>query len=421
MFSIGKAGAAGKTVSELTAGSEVGTVTETAFGIARGVTYASIALAIGCLVFLLAVWLPGSPERRRARAGVARRLASVCARRLRLLMIVALAAGVVSEALQIVFQGATAAGITFWSALDVDVIREVLETRFGTVHLIACGGVRGRADPVQRSRLGAGASPGDRRRRRAVAPPLRIAPLELGADRRAVRLPRALPGAVRSRLDAEPERPPDSTRLAARGGDERLDRRTRRARAGAARPQHARSTTPDRTRLLAAALAPLLPACARVGLRSARDRTRAVVRPRSVARQPDQHGLRTRGAGQVRADAGADRARRLQPQPLAPATAKSLRPRERRQARPASALRRSLRTEIGIARRRARRHRAARQLRARQHARPPDRSRRRSSSVRSSCSSQSTRRRSAATRCTSTCSARATAASSTERRSSGSG
>ena len=53
VFSIGKAGAAGKSVSELTAGSEVGTVTETAFGIARGVTYASIALAIGCLVFLL--------------------------------------------------------------------------------------------------------------------------------------------------------------------------------------------------------------------------------------------------------------------------------------------------------------------------------------------------------------------------------
>jgi copper transport protein len=43
----------------------------------------------------------------------------------------------VSEVLQIVLQGATAAGITFWEALDADVIEEVLKTRFGTVHAIA--------------------------------------------------------------------------------------------------------------------------------------------------------------------------------------------------------------------------------------------------------------------------------------------
>ena len=48
----------GKTVAELTAGSEVGAATDVGFGLARGVTYAAIALAIGSLVFLLAVWLP---------------------------------------------------------------------------------------------------------------------------------------------------------------------------------------------------------------------------------------------------------------------------------------------------------------------------------------------------------------------------
>ena len=33
----------------------------------------------------------------------------------------------------IVLQGATAAGTSFWSALDADVMREVLHTRFGTI------------------------------------------------------------------------------------------------------------------------------------------------------------------------------------------------------------------------------------------------------------------------------------------------
>jgi copper transport protein len=136
VFSVGAAGAVGKSVSELTAESDVGTVTDVAFGIARGVTYASIALAIGCLLFLLAVWLPGL----RSVAGHEQEwltASEAFASRLRILMIVALSAGLVSELLQIVLQGATAAGVTFWSALDADVVREVLKTRFGTVHLIA--------------------------------------------------------------------------------------------------------------------------------------------------------------------------------------------------------------------------------------------------------------------------------------------
>jgi copper transport protein len=136
VFSIGAASTPGKTVSELTAESDVGAVTQTAFGISRGVTYASIALAIGCLLFLLLVWLPGL----RSVAGHEQEWLSASqafGRRIRTLMIAALGAGLVSEILQIVFQGATAAGITFWSALDLDIVREVLETRFGTVHVIA--------------------------------------------------------------------------------------------------------------------------------------------------------------------------------------------------------------------------------------------------------------------------------------------
>jgi copper transport protein len=50
--------------------------------------------------------------------------------------VAALAAGLVSEACQLVFQGASAAGTSFWQAIDTDVLREVVQTRFGTVHLL---------------------------------------------------------------------------------------------------------------------------------------------------------------------------------------------------------------------------------------------------------------------------------------------
>ncbi len=136
VFSIGVPGAQGRTVAELTAASDVGAVTDTAFGIARGVTYAAIALAIGSLVFLLAAWLPALRSTATAAAEWLE-ASQRFARRLRLLLLVALAAGVLGEAAQIVLQGATAAGTSFWSALDADVIQEVLDTRFGMVHLLA--------------------------------------------------------------------------------------------------------------------------------------------------------------------------------------------------------------------------------------------------------------------------------------------
>src|SRR6476661_956616 len=54
VFSIGEPGRTPKeTVSELTAGSGSGPVTETAFGLARGLQYMAIALAVGGLAFLL--------------------------------------------------------------------------------------------------------------------------------------------------------------------------------------------------------------------------------------------------------------------------------------------------------------------------------------------------------------------------------
>ncbi len=132
VFSIGKPGKApAETVSELTSGSGSGPVTETAFGIARGLQYAAIALGVGGLAFLLLAWLPalaavggeGDPWRRAAAA---------FASRLRTVLLVAAAIGALSAAAAIVLEGAEAAGISGFSALKETIVRETLETKFGT-------------------------------------------------------------------------------------------------------------------------------------------------------------------------------------------------------------------------------------------------------------------------------------------------
>jgi copper transport protein len=134
VFSIGRASAnPGQTVSELLEQrTEAGPVTDIGFGVARGLQYASIALAIGAAFFVLAIWLPalglvagGTSDWREASERFLGRLR----RMLALTVLVA----VLSSAAGIVFQGATAAGVSFWSALDPDIWGEVLETRFGTV------------------------------------------------------------------------------------------------------------------------------------------------------------------------------------------------------------------------------------------------------------------------------------------------
>jgi copper transport protein len=133
VFSIGQAGAApAETVSDLLSGSSVGPVTETAFGVARGLDYLAIALALGGLVFLLWIWGPALATAAGAGDAWPRAAAAFAARARRVLWL-AVALGVLSGAAGIVLQGATAAGTTFFSALDPSVVREVLGTRFGTV------------------------------------------------------------------------------------------------------------------------------------------------------------------------------------------------------------------------------------------------------------------------------------------------
>jgi len=133
VFSIGKAGRAPEeTVAELVAAGGSSAATEIGMGIARGAQYAALALALGALAFLLLAWWParrllGGGGERWERANLA------FERRLRAVLLAAVAAGAISAVAAIVFEAAQAAGIGAGSALDPTILGEELGTRFGTV------------------------------------------------------------------------------------------------------------------------------------------------------------------------------------------------------------------------------------------------------------------------------------------------
>jgi copper transport protein len=137
VFSIGEAGRAPQeTVAELVAGGDSGSATEIGMGIARGLQYAALAVALGALVFLLLAWWPA----RRLVSGTGERWARASLafeQRLRVVLLIAAFAGAISAAAAIVLEAAQAAGIAASSALDSTILREELGTRFGTVWGIA--------------------------------------------------------------------------------------------------------------------------------------------------------------------------------------------------------------------------------------------------------------------------------------------
>ena len=106
-------------------------MTETAFGLARGLQYAAIALAVGGLAFLLLAWLPALGALRGGDE-TWRRAARAFGSRLRLLLLLAAGLGAISAAAGVVLEGAEAAGISGFSALKETIVRETLETKFGT-------------------------------------------------------------------------------------------------------------------------------------------------------------------------------------------------------------------------------------------------------------------------------------------------
>jgi copper transport protein len=121
VFTVGDAAPPSESLEELLASSGgSGSITNSALSVARAVQYASIALGLGALVFVLAVWRP---------LGVTSRGFT---RRLRTTLLVAALTGLVSAIVAIVLQGAVGSGSSFWSAATPDTFREVLGTRFGT-------------------------------------------------------------------------------------------------------------------------------------------------------------------------------------------------------------------------------------------------------------------------------------------------
>jgi copper transport protein len=132
VFSVGRAGTPSATVDELIDSTGTGPVTEVAFGIVRALAYLALALTVGGAVFLAVVWRPlatavGRPDSHwtNATAGLVDRAHA--------LMLAGALLGIATSAAGIAFQGAVAAGTSLWQALDVTVIGDVLDTRFGTV------------------------------------------------------------------------------------------------------------------------------------------------------------------------------------------------------------------------------------------------------------------------------------------------
>ncbi len=125
-FSVGTGGPApSKDVADLLgSGASAGTATEIGFGLTRALGYLAIALLAGGSLFAVVVWrrVDAAPGAAEAFESSARRLG-----------VAAIAVGVASSAAGLVFQGATAGGTSFWSALDPAVIDDVIGTRFGTV------------------------------------------------------------------------------------------------------------------------------------------------------------------------------------------------------------------------------------------------------------------------------------------------
>jgi copper transport protein len=135
-FTVGKAGgSAGPGVGELIDSAGASPAMDAGFGAVRALGYLATALVVGGLVFAFAVWGPalaslatGRPEWAAA--------SEVASARLGRMMVIAALLGAAAGALMLVFQGATAAGISFASALRPEILEETLRTRFGAVNAL---------------------------------------------------------------------------------------------------------------------------------------------------------------------------------------------------------------------------------------------------------------------------------------------
>ena len=110
------------------ADSGAGNVTEVSFAAVRALGYLAIALTIGGALFMFVAWVPALAQVATGRTEWIE-VSAIFGRRLRQLVLGSVALGLVATATAIVLEAATALGMSFWSALDPDVVDSVSGTR----------------------------------------------------------------------------------------------------------------------------------------------------------------------------------------------------------------------------------------------------------------------------------------------------
>ena len=115
-----------------------GDVTSVAFWADRWLGYLAMALAVGGAVFAFGVWRRALADAAGEAVAWGEADAAFNARATRLLGIATIT-GLVATLLAIPLEGATAAGVTFWQALDPSDLADVVDTRFGRVMVIRAG------------------------------------------------------------------------------------------------------------------------------------------------------------------------------------------------------------------------------------------------------------------------------------------
>jgi copper transport protein len=105
-----------------------GDVTDVSFAATRAVGYLAIALSIGGALFMFLAWLPAIAQVATGR-GEWVQVSARFGKRLRQVVLGSVAVGLGATAAAIVLEAATATGVSFWAALDADVLDSVSETR----------------------------------------------------------------------------------------------------------------------------------------------------------------------------------------------------------------------------------------------------------------------------------------------------
>ena len=136
-FSIG---APSSTTTALPGPAATGRAVSVALWADRWLGFAATGIVIGALFFLVWAWRPALAERWAERVGGSQerwaRASASFGRRLRLLIGIAVVAGLAASLLALPLQAASAAGTSLWGGFDPDVLDEVVHTRFGTLMLV---------------------------------------------------------------------------------------------------------------------------------------------------------------------------------------------------------------------------------------------------------------------------------------------